>query len=136
MHTTSLSHAESRSISIDASPQTVFSFVADPYNLPRWAPDFAQSVEPEGDRWIIDSGSGDLTIAVVTSPDHGTVDMLAGPQLDRGAFSRVLPNVPGSEYLFTLFFPPGTEPDAIAAQMGIVEQELQRVRELVEALQA
>ncbi len=136
MPTTLLPHAESRSISIGASPESVFAFVADPYNLPRWAPAFAQTIRPAGDHWTVGSGSGELTIAVSTSRGAGTVDLLGGPNMDRGAFSRVLPNAIGSEYLFTLFFAPGTELATIAAQMRTVEGELERVRELVESVPA
>jgi len=38
----------------------VFAFVADPDNLPRWAPGFASAVRPDGDRWIVTSGETEL----------------------------------------------------------------------------
>ena len=125
--------AETRSISIEATPAAVFAFVADPYNLPRWAPAFASEVRPDGERWTVTSGGAELTIAVQASEEHGTVDLLGGPELNVGAFSRVLPNAAGSEYLFTLFFPDGTPQEAIAAQMDVVEEELRSIRELVTA---
>jgi hypothetical protein len=109
----------------------VFAFVADPHNLPRWAPQFASAVRPEGDRWIVTSGDTEFTIAVRASGEVGTVDLVRGPELNVGAFSRVLPNGRGSEYLFTLFFPDGTPEDAISAQMEVVGQELRTIRELV-----
>jgi hypothetical protein len=109
----------------------VFAFVADPHNLPRWAPGFASAVRPDRDRWIVTSDDSELTIAVRTSEELGTVDLVRGTDLNVGAFSRVLPNAGGSEYLFTLFFPDGTPEDAITAQMEIVEEELRTIRELV-----
>jgi hypothetical protein len=123
--------AETRSISIEATPAAVFAFVADPYNLPRWAPGFASEIRPDGERWTVTSGSTELTIAIESSEKHGTVDMLGGPDRNVGAFSRVLPNAGGSEYLFTLFFPGGTPEDAITAQMEVVEEELRTIREIV-----
>ena len=131
MRTISLSHAETRSISIDATPESVFAFVADPYNLPRWAPAFASAVRPDGDRWVVTSGDTELTIVVRASRELGTVDLLGGPDLTIGAFTRVLPNAGGSEYLFTLFFPDETSAQAIAAQMDVVEEELRTVGRLV-----
>jgi hypothetical protein len=128
-----VSQAETRSISIEATPAAVFAFVADPYNLPRWAPGFASEVRPDGERWIVTSGGAELTIAVLASEQHGTVDLVAGPELNIGAFSRVLPNAGGSEYLFTLFFPGGTPEDAITAQMDVVDEELRTIRALVTA---
>lgn len=131
MPTISLPRAETRSISIEATPDSVFAFVADARNLPRWAPGFASAVRPEGDRWIVTSGETELTIAVVADQARGTIDLLAGPELNIGAFSRVVPNGTGSEYLFTLFFPEGTPPEAVSAQMEAVDGELLAVRELV-----
>ena len=133
MPTISLPRAETRSISIEAAPQSVFTFVADPYNLPQWAPGFASAVRPDGDRWIVTSGGTELAIAIVADEQHGTIDMLGGPDLNVGAFSRVVPNATGSEYLFTLFFPEGTPTEAITAQMEVVDGELRAVRELVTA---
>ena len=43
-----------------------------------------------------------------------------------------MPNGDGSEYLFTLFFPDGTDEDAIATQMAVVEEELRTIRALCE----
>lgn len=129
MPTISLLHSETRSTSIQADPQTVFDFVADPRTLPRWAPGVARAVRPDGDHWILDNGEGETRIAVRASREHGTVDLLSADDPRLGAFTRVLPNGDGSEYQFTLFFPPGTPDDAIAAQMAVVEGELAAVRE-------
>ncbi len=132
MHTTTALRAETRTVSINAPPGSVFELVADPRSLPRWAPAFARGVRPDGDDWVIDTGEGDLRITVRVSREHGTVDLLVAKNPDRGAFSRVVPNGGGSEYLFTLFFPDGTDEIAIARQMAIVEGELQAVRTLCE----
>jgi hypothetical protein len=48
--------------------------------------------------------------------------------------SRVLPNGSGSEYLFTLFFPADTPEAAVAQQMAVVQDELETVRALCEAI--
>jgi hypothetical protein len=50
----------------------------------------------------------------------------------RCAFSRVLPNGDGSEYLFTLLFAPDVDETAVEAQMAVVDQELEAVRALCE----
>ena len=44
----------------------------------------------------------------------------------------MIPNGKGSEFLFTLLFPQGTDQAAIDAQMAVVEGELETVRSLVE----
>jgi hypothetical protein len=125
--------AETRAISISAAPEVVLDFVADPRNLPRWAPSFAQAVEPSGEDWLIEQRDRQALISVRVSRDARTVDFLAATDHTRGAFTRVLPNAGGSEYAFTLFFDPDAEATAITGQMAVVEAELNAVRSLCEA---
>jgi hypothetical protein len=132
MHTISLGHAETRSISIAAPPQTVLELLADARRLPDWAPAFAQAAEPAGEDWLIDSGAGQIRIRVRVSPEYGTVDLVRPQDLTRGAHMRVLTNEEGSEFLFTLVFPVGTDDESIAQQMTTVEAELRTVRDLCE----
>src|ERR1700733_10806120 len=92
---------ETRSISIPAPPQAVLDVVADARTLPRWAPNFTHGVEPDGEHWIIDGGA---RIDLRLSREHATIHIVTAEDPTRGAFTRVLPNATGSEYLFTLFF--------------------------------
>jgi hypothetical protein len=133
MHTNTTHRAETRSISIAAPPPAVLAVVADPRRLPEWAPGFAHGVQPDGDGWLIDTAEGRTRITVRVSPEHGTVDLLRAADPTRGAFSRVIHNHDGSEYLFTLVFPDGTPDIAISRQMAAVEDELVAVRALCEA---
>ncbi len=119
---------ESRSITIAAPPATVFGYVADPRNLPVWAPAFASAVRPDGDRWIVTNDAGEFPIVVRASAENGTVDLVSAADRDRGAFSRVLRNGDGAEYQFTLFFPDGTDEATVEGQMTTVEGELEAVR--------
>lgn len=132
MHAASTRRAETRTVSINAPPDAVLGLVGDPCSLPRWAPGFASAVRPDGDHWLIATDQGETRITVRVSREHGTVDLLAAANPDRGAFSRVVPNGRGSEYLFTLFFPDDTDEDVVARQMAVVEQELRAVRALCE----
>ncbi|WP_026361414.1 SRPBCC family protein [Amycolatopsis nigrescens] len=132
MPTKSSSRAETRTTSIDAPPEAVLDLVADPHNLPRWAPGVARAVRPDGDDWLVDNGEGETRITVRVSREHGTVDLLAAADPRLGAFTRVLPNGDGSEYQFTLFFPGDVPEDAVARQMAIVQDELRTVRTLCE----
>ena len=102
MLTTTTVRAETRSISIAAPPAVVLGYVGDPRCLPEWAPAFARGVRPDGEHWLVDTGEGELRIAVRVSPGHGTVDLLSADDPTRGAFTRVVANHGGSEYLFTL----------------------------------
>jgi hypothetical protein len=131
MHT-NFNRSQTRSISIAAAPRTVFDLVSDPSALPRWAPGFARSARPAGDHWVIENDQGESRIVVRSSREHGTVDILSADDPSQGAYSRVLPNGTGSEYQFTLQFPPDAAEDAITEQMAVVDAELQAVRALCE----
>ena len=126
MHT---NRSETRSISIQASPAKVLDLVGDANALPRWAPNFATSVRPENGHWLVDD---ELLIDLRVDRELGTVDILRPKLLPTGAYSRVVPNGEGSEYLFTLFFPDGTAEEAITKQMTVVEEELRTIRALCE----
>ena len=132
MLTNMLNHSHTRSISIAAAPSDVLAFLADPHNLPRWAPAFARSVSERDGQLRVDTGQGELPISVSVSRERGTVDLLSATEPRVGAFSRVLPNGDGSEYLFTLFFAPDADDTAVEAQMAVVDQELEAVRALCE----
>ena len=129
---TTLSRSHTRSISIAADPADVLAFLADPRNLPRWAPAFARSVTERDGQLLVDTGQGELAISLSVSRERGTVDVLSAAEPRVGAFSRVLPNGEGSEYLFTLLFAPEADELAVEAQMAVVDQELEAVRTLCE----
>jgi hypothetical protein len=121
--------SETRQISIQASPQAVLDVVGDARALPRWAPNFATTVELAGGHWLV---NGELHIDLRVERELGTVDILRVGHPPTGAYSRVVPNGDGCEFLFTLFFPDGTDPAAVDAQMTVVEEELRTVRALAE----
>jgi hypothetical protein len=130
MHT---NRAETRSISIAAAPEAVLDLVGDARTLPRWAPDFARSIRPDGGHWVVDNGQQELRIDVRVARESGTVDFVSADDPDRGAFTRVVANGAGSEYLFTSVFPDGTDAAAVAVQLAVIESELKTVRDLCEA---
>jgi len=128
-----LGHTETRTISIAALPVHVFAYLSDPMHLPGWAPAFATAVTHEqGDVWRIQTSSGDGRAAVRTARDHGVVDIVSPEAPNRGLFARVIPNLAGSELIFSLSFPDGTDQAAIDLQMRTIEQELAAVRQHVE----
>jgi Polyketide cyclase / dehydrase and lipid transport len=125
--------SQTRSIAIAAPPEAVVELLADGNRLPEWAPGFAPEVQADGDHWLIGSGGGRFKIRIRSSVELGTVDFLAAADERAGAFGRVIPNGDGSEFLFTLQFPAGTDDETIEAQMRVVEEELEAVRALAEA---
>jgi hypothetical protein len=132
-----MKRASTRSISIDVPPQVVLDLVADPTELPRWAPAFARAVRPAGgDHWVVDTGEREVRIRVRVSRELGTVDFLvadAPPGFEIGTFTRVVRNGVGSEFIFTAFHPDSTSEIEMAEQRAVVAVELQTVRALCES---
>src|ERR671933_76722 len=127
--------AHTHAISIAAPVEIVFDLVSDPTGLPRWAPAFARTVRQDGDAWIVDSGEREARIRIRASREHGTVDFLlvGTPEgVEVGAFSRVVPNGCGSEFVFTQFFADGTPERDLEDKRAVIAIELQIVRALCE----
>lgn len=127
-------HSDTRTISIDASPQDVVAFVAEPRNLPRWAIGFAKSVRQDGGRWVVSTGQGEVGVTIEVDEQSGTVDfrMEVGPGVEAIAYSRAVPNGDGAEYVFTQFQQPGV-PDALFEQLvAAVRHELVTLKALLE----
>ena len=127
---------EVRSIDIDAPYEDVFTFIADPSNLPRWAHAFERA---DHSRALLRTpeGAADIGLAVRASREHGTIDWemtfpdgnvaSAMSRLTRGARQRVI-------YTFLLNAPPiplERIEGALAEQAGTLELELATLRDLL-----
>jgi hypothetical protein len=126
--------ADTKSISIEAGHESVFRFVADPAHLPRWAVGFAKAVRPDGDRWLVTTGAGDVAVRVRSDPATGVVDfvMTPAPGVEVAASSRVLARGTGAEYVFTQMQPPGMPDEAFARSAAAVAHELTVLKALLE----
>jgi hypothetical protein len=120
-----------RTISIEARPETVISLLCDARQLPNWAPRFARRVLPEGGQWVAEADDGTrIPVAFRASREHGTVDVLVTQAPPRGAYMRVLGNGSGSELILSVMFP--GDAAAIARQRRVADDELRAVRDLAE----
>ena len=124
--------AETRSITIAADPGRVLRFVADPINLPRWAPGFAREVHEREGRWFVAGDRGEFEIVIVTSDELGTFDLWPAANARRGIRTRVIANGDHSEYVFTVLLDDDIDDAARARQIDVIHQELRTVRELLE----
>lgn len=126
--------ADTKTISIDASPKKIVRFLANPANLPRWAVGFAKSVHEKSGRWSVNTGVGEIGVRIATDELGGTVDfwMSPAPGVEYLAASRVVPRGNGSEYIFTQFQSPGMPDDVFSKQVRALEQELTVLKAIVE----
>ena len=126
--------ADTKTVSIGAAPAKVLAFLAEAPNLPRWAVGFAKAVRPAGDRWIVETGGGEVPVRIDVDPGTGVVDfvMTLAPGVEARAASRVLPRGDASEYVFTQFQAPGMSDDAFAGSVRTLAHELVVLKALLE----
>jgi hypothetical protein len=126
--------ANTQTISIAAQPSRVLDLVADPMNLPRWAVGFARSVRPDGDRWVVATGSGEIGLRIRVDRAAGTVDfhLEPAPGVEALAASRIIPRGTQSEFVFTQFQLPGLSDEAFQASVEALGHELKVLKALAE----
>ena len=119
-------HADTQTITLPVSSEEAFAFLAEPENLPRWAVGFARGIRREVDHWIVQTAQGEVPIRVVSDVVRGTIDfeMRMAPGQEAVAYSRVVPNGSGAEYVFTQFQLPGMADEVFAAQRAALAEEL------------
>jgi hypothetical protein len=119
-------HADTQTITLPVSPTEAFAFLAEPENLPRWAVGFARGIRHEGETWFVQTAQGEMPIRVFVDAARGTIDfhMTLAPGIEAAAYSRVLPNDAGAEYVFTQFQLRGMTDEVFAAQRAALAEEL------------
>jgi hypothetical protein len=122
-------------VTINVDHHHLFAFLADPGNLPKWAVGFCRVIRRDGDRWVAQTSQGEVTVRYVTHPDLGVIDYHISPRqgIEVAAFSRVLPNGDGSEFVFTQFQAPGMPDEVFEAQVRALKEELVVLRALMHA---
>ncbi|MGH2614443.1 MAG: SRPBCC family protein [Thermomicrobiales bacterium] len=118
--------ADTQTVTISASPDEVFAFLAEPSNLPRWAVGFARAVRRDNDEWIVQTAQGEMPVRFAVDAGRGIIDfhMTVAPGVESVAYSRVVPNDSGAEYIFTQFQSPGMPDEVFAAQCAALAEEL------------
>jgi hypothetical protein len=140
-HHITTTSSDTRAVTIRAAAGKVFAFVADPENLPRWAVGFCRAIRRNGEapgRWVVTTSQGDLPIRYVTNAALGVIDFYLSPApgVEVAAFSRVVQNGDGAEYIFTQFQAPGMPDEVFEGQVHALVAELQVLRSLIEARSA
>ncbi len=126
--------ADTQTISIEAPPERVVTFLEDPANLSRWAVGFVKAVRQTESGWTVRTGSAEMGIRIDADHRRGTVDfrMLPAPGVEILAPSRVVPRGAGSEFIFTQFQAPDMSDQAFASSIETVKHELSVLKALLE----
>jgi hypothetical protein len=137
LSTSTVLRSDTRTVTIDAAPDHVIAFVAEAGNLPAWAVGFCRAIRPaeEPGTWIVTTAQGEMPIRFVANEQLGTIDFYftPAPGAEAVAFSRVVPNGTGAEYIFTQFQPTGMPDEVFDAQVHALAEELQVLRALIHA---
>src|SRR5688572_18082703 len=108
--------ADTRAVTIPTSYEAAFAFLTDPENLPTWAVGFGRAIRRAGDAWLVSTGQGESPIRFAVAAERGVIDyhLTPAPGVEAVAYSRLVPNGDGVEYVFTQFQAPGM-PDEVFA---------------------
>ncbi|MFY9803763.1 MAG: hypothetical protein WA211_11530 [Candidatus Acidiferrales bacterium] len=123
-----------KSVDIQASPDKVFAFLANPINWPQYAVVNLRSVSPGQNGWfkaVTKFGEGELKINPVK--ELGVFDHIwKDPQATWQVYSRVVANGDGATVMMTLFQPPVMSDQQFDQAMKEMEIEMQKLKEILE----
>lgn len=127
--------ARTVSVSVDHPPDAVYRYLADPHHLPEWAPGFAASVHRDAKGWVVETAAGRFGIKFAPHNRLGVVDhrVTSADGLDAVNPMRVIANGSGSEVLFTLFRPEGTDDARFEHDVALVESDLETLKRVLDA---
>jgi hypothetical protein len=131
---------ESRHVSvwIEAAPEAVYEFAADPHEWRRWAAGLAQGglrQTPEG--WVADSPMGQVTVEFSPRNEFGVLDHVVTLPSGETVYNplRVIPGGVGQarcEVLFTVRRRAGMSDADMDADVAAVAADLETLRRLLE----
>jgi hypothetical protein len=123
-----------KSVDIQARPDKVFAFLANPMNWPQYAVVNLRSVSPGQDGWfraVTKFGEGALKVNAVK--ELGVFDHVwKDPQATWQVFSRVVPNSEGATVMMTLFQPAVMSDRQFDEAMEEMEKEMKKLKEILE----
>ncbi len=132
--------ATSRHVSvwIEAAPEAVYEFAADPHNMPQWASGLAKGgLRQTADGWAADSPMGEVTVEFAPPNEFGVLDHVVRLPSGEAVYNplRVVPAGPGQprcEVLFTVRRQPGMSDEQFEADVATVAADLDALRRLLE----
>jgi hypothetical protein len=121
-------------VRVERDSGTVYAFLSQPENLPRWAAGLGHAVTRAGDGWVVDSPLGRLKLRFAPANAHGVLDHAVtlpdGTEVD--VPMRVVPNASGAEVMFTLFRQPAMSAEDFERDAGLVAADLGTLKRLLE----
>jgi hypothetical protein len=131
--------AETKQITvwIARAADDVYGFVANPTNIPAWAPGLGTAVEHVDGEWFVDTSSGRVRVRFAERNTFGVLDhdvtLPSGDVISNPM--RVVPAGDGSEVTFSLRRQPDMSDEEFERDEGLVRADLERLKRLLETAQ-
>lgn len=128
--------AITKTVRISCDAADAFAFLSDLANWPRWAIINVKSTRrsDDPDWWDMVTPRGAARIRMRADAHHGILDHdFVDPQASWTVPARVVANGGGAEFMITFFQPPGFTDDFFDSQIKLVDAELAKLKELLEA---
>lgn len=129
-----MNKSKTMSTYIKSDPKTVYDFVSNLENLPRWASSTFPSIMEVNGEWLVDSPTGRNKVMITEENDFGILDhhvkLTSGVEVY--VPMRVIKNGDGSEVLLTVFQAPEMTDDGYAKDIQTVEKDLNHLKTLIE----
>jgi hypothetical protein len=129
-----MNKSKTMSTSIKSDHKTVYDFVSNLENLPRWASSTFPSIKEVKGEWVVDSPNGRNKVMITEKNNFGILDHYV--KLTSGVEvyvpMRVIKNGDGSEVLLTVFQAPEMTDDEYAKDLQTVEKDLNHLKTLIE----
>ena len=121
-------------VDIQATPEKVFTFLANPLNWPQYAVVNLRSVSPGSDGWFnAVTKFGEGRIKVNGAKEFGILDHTwQDPQATWDAYCRVVSNGDGATVMFTLFQPPVMNDQQFDQAMQEMDIEMTKLKEILD----
>lgn len=125
--------SKSFSIFINSRQKTIYSFVSNPRNLPKWAKQFCLSVKKVRGKWVIDTPMGKVGIRFAKKNKLGVLDHFVrfkGKEVY--APMRVITHGKRSLVVFILFRQKGMTEKAFRKDAKMVSKDLKSLKRAIE----
>jgi hypothetical protein len=129
-----MTNSKTINISIKSDPKTVYEFISNLENLPKWAPSTFPSIKEVNGEWLVDTPHGPNKVMLTEKNNFGILDhsvkLVSGVEVY--VPMRVLKNGTGSEVLLTIFQTSEMTDEAFIQDIKMVERDLNHLKTIIE----
>jgi hypothetical protein len=126
--------SKTMSTSIKSDPKTVYDFVSNLENLPRWASSTFPTINEVNGEWVVDTQNGRNKVMITEKNNFGILDhhvkLTSGVEVY--VPMRVVKNGDGSEVMLTVFQALEMTEEGYTKDIRTVEKDLDHLKTLIE----